>query len=147
MSKLTLSTITALCLLVVLSVAFNLHSVPKGSGNLPNAYVPKERLLAQVEWRETLQNVPAYYQPPEQEHNTEDESVVELKPKITDAALIGVLMLDQPQALLLLPDTNEVKYLNIGDSWLAPWVLENVFSDYVVWSNNQTNEKLTQKLF
>lgn len=147
MSKLTLSAIMALCLVIVLSVAFNLHSVPKGNGNLPQAYVPKEHVLAQVEWKETLKLVPEYYQPPELKQSSEQDSIVEVTPQVTDAALIGVLMLDEPQALLLLPDANEVTYLNIGDSWLAPWVLENVFSDYIVWSNNQTNEKLTQKLF
>jgi len=93
--------------------------------------------------------VPAYYQPPKpQKKKPAKKRAAKVRKKsLKDAALIGVLASDTPQAILLLPGAKEVKYLNIGDSWLEPWVLEKVLSDYIVWSNSQTNEKQKQKLF
>lgn len=149
MIKLVLSGVITLCLLVGLSVAFNLHTIPTVDGNLPHSYAPKENMLAKVEWENTLKRVPAYYQPPKpQKKKPAKRRAAKVRKKsLKDAALIGVLASDTPQAILLLPGAKEVKYLNIGDSWLKPWVLEKVLSDYIVWSNSQTNEKQKQKLF
>lgn len=114
-------------------------------------------LFDDVNWQSTLKQIAAYYvEPPKPKVLTEAEKQAlreknqKPAPKpvaIEDARLIGVVLGNSAEALLILPKANDTARFKVGESWLPSWRLTEIKSDSIVWQNTESGEKKTQKLF
>ncbi len=104
-------------------------------------------------WQAVLKKVDAYYQAPAKKSPQQIEAerqaqlAKEKKPSLTDARLVGIVI-DQPSKVFVLtPNDAQPQELSLGEGWLAPWVLHEVFKDKVVWQDETNNQTTVQYIF
>lgn len=105
-----------------------------------------------IDWKETLKSIPAYFKKPEQKEVKKAKSKTKAKPKRkpNEARLIALVNLGDKKksaGVFLLPKSNELKSLKVGEGWLDSWTLKTVEADYVVWMNTEEKTEIRQKLF
>lgn len=152
MKRLGMLIIAFLCVLLLLSGLVNKVSFDLKDGT--NKQVDSFELqgIDHQSWRDVISKIKAYRpQKSKAEIAAEKRRLAELakrkQRKIEDAVLVGTVINERSKALLVLPGKNEPEELSIGDTWLEPWTLFAVYSDYVVWQNADNNSKKQQALF
>lgn len=105
-----------------------------------------------INWKETLKSIPAYFKKPEEKKVNQAKPKTKAKPKRkpNEARLIALVNLDDKNksaGVFLLPRSNELKSLKVGEGWLDAWKLKVVEADYVVWMNTEEKTEIRQKLF
>ena len=102
------------------------------------------------QWREAFEKVDAYSSPKPKVVNTKPKPPVKKRiPKLTDKKLIAIVE-DEPKSIVLINargGAGKMQKFQLGDSWLKPWKLHEIHSDFVVWSNTDTQQKQQQYLF
>lgn len=123
-------------------------SVPDSKESLAVYSDSEESYWLSYDWVEQFKKVSAYYTPPKPQKKRPPKREPKVKKTIiTDARLIGIIDNENPQAMLVIPGQGKITYMNVGDSWLEPWVLEAIHVDHVTWKNTEQGSASTQKLF
>lgn len=139
--------------LVIFSVVSNqLPSTSSVSVKLQSDELPIGEDKEPIDWKETLTAIPAYFKKPEEKKVNQAKPKAKAKPKRkpNEARLIALVNLDDKKksaGVFLLPRSNELKALKIGEGWLESWTLKVVEADYVVWINAEEKTEIRQKLF
>jgi hypothetical protein len=101
-------------------------------------------------WRASFEKVDAYRTPLPVVNKQPNKSVEKKRqPQLTDKRLIAIVE-DQQKSVVLINARGKnatIQVLKRGDSWLPPWELEAIHSDFVVWSNSDTQQQQQQYLF
>ncbi|GGD57654.1 hypothetical protein [Lacimicrobium alkaliphilum] len=141
----------ALCTGIILMLSalggalLNLYSLPASERTVEMTSLEEiERL--NNDWQKVLSQLPQFA-PSETSESTEVS--VESQPEISDSLLVAIIA-DRPRsALIIVTEQNAGQPMQLaeGDSWLEPWKIETINTDFIVWRNSQTEEQYTQTLF
>ncbi|WP_102798349.1 hypothetical protein [Bowmanella denitrificans] len=97
-------------------------------------------------WQQAISSIPQF-SPPEAEKPAQQEEHPLQAVTIEDSLLIA-LVTDNPSSILIqAPDSSNPQSLQLGESWLADWVLHEIGKDFVVWHNTASDQFYTQFLF
>lgn len=101
-------------------------------------------------WRASFEKVDAYHTPVAVVKKPPKKPVKKKRqPQLTDKRLIAIVE-DQQKSVVLINargKNTKMQVLKLGDSWLAPWQLAAIHSDFVIWSNSETQQQQQQYLF
>ncbi|ALS99262.1 hypothetical protein [Lacimicrobium alkaliphilum] len=124
----------------------NLYGLPESELNADTASLSEFKRLSN-DWQAVLSQLPQFVPP------KKTESVVTKaeprQPKISDGLLVAIVA-DKPRsAVVIVSEQNDGQPMQLaeGDSWLEPWEIDRIETDFVVWHNSQTDEQYTQTLF
>lgn len=149
-SKLVYSVLGGGLGLILIGGLVNIQPSPDVQQGIQNNNV---RSLDQIDvdsWRDIIGNIQKYNPAVE----TPTETLLEVESvdnaplvAIADGQLLGVVLNDEPRAILLLPESEEPIILKVGDSWLEPWALTKIQNNSVEWSRSDNDESFVQPLF
>ncbi|MBC3764944.1 hypothetical protein [Neptunicella marina] len=130
--------------LMLLSILFNtqqykipLSEAARSEMNLTHKY--------DIDWKAILNEV-AQFKTISQVDKI-DEKPIAVKAKISDSRIIAIVADTKRSISILKAKEQNVITLGVGDSWLTPWVLQDIFPDRVVWFNSENNETFEQFIF
>lgn len=148
MSKVYLTIGIVLFLTILASIASFSVDIPDSSAESRKYSEKESSIWLSKDWVKEFKRVRAYYIPPAPKPMPKPKPKPTVKKQsIEDSTLIGILDSERPAAMLVLPKKSDITYVKVGESWLSPWVLEEIHPDFIVWKNSEQGSTTKQKLF
>jgi hypothetical protein len=99
-----------------------------------------------IDWQSILSQLTQYIPA---ETSIKPQVILETESNISDATVVGILLNKKRSVLIYNPlqEQLEPMQLKLGEGWLENWILSEIESDFVIWTNQVNNQTYTQPLF